>query len=101
MRDRIVELIGESYRRALSDAGHPPAPIVDEETRLFGAGARLDSMGLVSLVLGVEERLADDLGLEMTLMDDRALSQERSPFRTVGSLADYVVSRLDDGTPRS
>jgi hypothetical protein len=39
----------------------------------------------------VEERAQDQLGKKLSLTDDRAVSRFRSPFRTVGSLTDYVT----------
>jgi len=94
MRERVIDLISIAYESAIQEAGVVSSAPVDQDTRLYGEGAALDSMGLVSLVLGVEERVSDELGTDVTLMDERALSQERSPFRTVGSLADYVVQQL-------
>ena len=60
------------------------------DTVLFGAGGLLDSMGLVTLVVDVEQALADRFGLRMTLADDRAMSQRSSPFRSAAALAAYI-----------
>lgn len=62
------------------------------ETPLFGRGAALDSLDLVSFLVEVETRLAERFGLESPLSDDRAMSQARSPFRTIGTLAEYILS---------
>lgn len=63
----------------------------DENTRLIGRSAVLDSMGLVTLIVEVEQRLEADHDLVVVLADDRAMSQTRSPFLSVGTLADYVM----------
>src|SRR5450759_3020573 len=63
----------------------------DEETVLFGPDAGLDSLGLVSLILDVEAAVNEREGTELVLADERAVSRHRNPFRTVRSLADYVV----------
>lgn len=60
------------------------------DTPLWGQPGRLDSLGLVNLILLVEEQIFDELGIGITLADERALSQSQSPFRSVRSLADYV-----------
>ena len=40
------------------------------------------------------------VGRNVSLMNDRAMSQTRSPFRTVRSLAEYAMAQLPDaGTP--
>lgn len=61
------------------------------ETPLFGPGASLDSLDLVSFLIEVETRLAT-FGLDSSLADDRAMSQARSPFRTIGTLAEFILS---------
>jgi len=65
-------------------------------TVLFGRGSNLDSLGLVSLIVGIEQGLADHFGREMTLADEKAMSQRSSPFRTVSTLVDYIVLRLEE-----
>ena len=62
----------------------------DPDTVLFGDEGRLDSIGLVHLVVGIEERIEDRLGTPVTIADARAMSQERSPFSTIGYLAVYL-----------
>ena len=62
---------------------------VSDEAALFGPDSPLDSLGLVALLLDVEEGLAD-IGVHVVLSDERAMSQKRSPFRSVQSLVAYV-----------
>jgi D-alanine--poly(phosphoribitol) ligase subunit 2 len=68
----------------------------DGNTQLFGEYGLLDSVGLVSLIVEVEEALADELGVEVALADERSLSQRSSPYQTVGSLAAYAATRVAD-----
>jgi len=60
------------------------------KTRLFGDDGILDSIGIVMLLTELEEALEDELSLEITLADDRAMSQKTSPFRNVGTLIQYI-----------
>jgi acyl carrier protein len=66
------------------------------DTPLFGSTGQLDSLDLVTLVLAIEDRTADELGRRLSLASDRAMSQERSPFRTVGTLVDYMATLIDE-----
>lgn len=59
------------------------------EAPLFGAPSPLDSLGLVALLIDIEEALAS-AGYSIVLSDERALSQSRSPFRNISSLVDYI-----------
>lgn len=65
------------------------------ETHLFGRLGKLDSLGLVNFIVSLEQRVADEFGLAVTLADEKALSREKSPFLTVNSLADYIVEQLN------
>ena len=60
------------------------------ETRLLGSQSVLDSMHLVSLIVTIERELEDAFGVALTLADERALSMNASPFRSIQSLADYI-----------
>jgi acyl carrier protein len=60
------------------------------DTRLFGEGGRLDSMGLVNLIVAVEQKIEEKFARTVVLADERAMSQRRSPFRSVAALAGYI-----------
>jgi acyl carrier protein len=66
------------------------------ETRLFGEGGLFDSVGLVSLVVAVEEAIQDRMDASVSLADERAMSQKRSPYRTISSLAEYARTLLEE-----
>ena len=63
-----------------------------EETRLLGRKSKLNSLSLVTLIIDIEQRLGDELGVEISLTDEKAMSETRSPFRDVKSLIDYICS---------
>lgn len=69
---------------------------LSSETRLLGKDSKLDSFGLVNLIILVEEKLYDKFDKSITLADERAMSQEHSPFRSVQSLADYAFALLSE-----
>jgi acyl carrier protein len=66
------------------------------ETRLLGSQSVLDSMHLVSLIVTVEREMEDAFGVALTLADERALSMNASPFRSIQSLADYIGILITD-----
>jgi acyl carrier protein len=97
-RAEIVSLIVERLRDLDAVVQSPSPTDASEETALFGEEGMLDSLGLVALIVDVEEAIAER-GVAITLGDDRAVSQRTSPFRTVGSLADYIATLA--GSPHS
>jgi acyl carrier protein len=66
------------------------------DTVLLGAGGAVDSLGLVRLVMMVERQAQDDFDVPVSLTDEKAMSQRNSPFRSVGALADYLTSLLNE-----
>ena len=68
---------------------------LQEETHLFGRNSKLDSLGLVTLIIDIEQKLAEELATEVSLTDEKAMSQARSPFRDVRSLVDYICALGD------
>lgn len=63
-------------------------------TALYGDAGPLSSLDLVHLIVAVEEAIDDALDAEVTLSDAKALSTANSPFRDVGSLVQFVETRL-------
>jgi len=66
----------------------------NKDTFLFGSDGCLDSLGIVLLVTEVEEAIFDEFNVDITLADDRAMSQKSSPFISVNSLVLYTVDIL-------
>lgn len=90
MKDRLQALITRCAREIAEQQETPIAVELDPETRLFGREGLFDSIGLVSLVASVEQTIEEEFDAFVTLADERAMSQKRSPFLTIGSLAEYA-----------
>jgi acyl carrier protein len=92
-REALIELIAGRLAE-LEPPGLVPGSQLTEDTALLGENGLLDSLGLVNLLVDVEQALEDETGAALTISDDRAVSARHSPFRTVGSLADYALDLL-------
>ncbi len=68
---------------------------VASDAPIFGPGSPLDSLGLVSLLMDIEDGLAQ-LGIQLTLSDARAMSRKRSPFRDVPELVAFMTELLTE-----
>ena len=100
MREKIQQSIYnsiDSLNAQLPNEGHIEK---SNNTALFGSGSKLDSLDLINLVVAVEQNIEDEFDITITLADERAMSQETSPFKTVGTLTDYIEmllkEKLDD-----
>ncbi len=79
----------------LDQRGVARPPNLDRATVVFGGGGLLDSMGIVMLVVDLEQAVCTETGKAVTLADDRAMSQRSSPYRSVGALEDYIDAQLN------
>ena len=77
--DLIVDAV-DGYRLSMKG----PGEALGRETPLFGPSGVLDSLGLVSVLVELEQRISEVSGHTVTLMDDRAMSQASSPGRRAG-----------------
>jgi hypothetical protein len=89
-REQIAELVHRTVDEVNEELEEDARLGRGVETVLYGPGATTDSMTLVSLIVAVEESIRRELGLSVTLANEKAMSMERSPFRTLDSLIGYV-----------
>ena len=92
MQERIVEIIIEETNAVLEEH----VSDMNNDTALFGKSGLLDSMGLVSMIVAVEQDVEDEFDKNVTIADARAMSQKHSPFATVGSLAVYIEGLIKE-----
>ena len=62
----------------------------------FGENGNFDSMGLVIFISDLEEIIDEEFGKNLTLADDRAMSQKTSPFRNVESLTKHIQRLMNE-----
>jgi len=92
MKELVVQVISE-LNPSLAD---PVQIDLGGEAVLYGRNGVLDSIALVSLVVALEQLIDEEYGVTVALADARAVSQSSSPFRTVGTLAAYAESRVEE-----
>jgi acyl carrier protein len=74
------------------------------DTPLVGPHAKLDSLGLVNLIVAVEQHVADDLDAEIVLSEDRTLAEADTVMADVTALTRHVKILIqevrEDGADR-
>jgi len=95
-RQTALEVVLGCLRDAVEQTGGDASTVL-EDTAIVGPGAVVDSIGVVMLIVDIEQRLELDHLVSLTLASDRAMSQKNSPFRTAGVLADHVLATEKEG----
>jgi D-alanine--poly(phosphoribitol) ligase subunit 2 len=95
MKERLLEII-IAVAGELNENLESKIPVeLGEKAALYGADAALTSLGLVSLIVGVEQAIEEEFGRNITLADDKAFSLTKSPFLTIGTLAEYANNLIE------
>lgn len=89
----IIEAVKDLNQELNIQQFYSPSP----STLLYGSQGNLDSIGLVRLISEIESLISDRFDKNIILADERAMSRNKSPFRTIGVLADYIVELLGNG----
>ena len=94
-KQEIISLITTQINSYNENLDEPVNLSAGADSILFGEGGVLTSVDFVTVVLDIEEAVEEVTGKSVTLADERAMSQKHSPFRTVGSLANYIEELLE------
>jgi acyl carrier protein len=90
MKDQIEAIIIECLQDLNDDIESESLENPNKDTKIFGEDGVLDSLALVSLISDLEEEIHDRFDKDVTLADEKAMSQRRSPFGSVESLTEYI-----------
>ena len=91
VKKESIEFVKDFYKNELNQDPN----LVSIDTKLFGIEGLLDSMGLVVLVVEIEEKIESDLGFTVTLADEKAMSRRISPFSSVRILVKYIYELIN------
>ena len=94
MKKKILETIYDSIDELNEQLSNEQQLTKSTKTVLFGNNGQLDSLGLVNLLVIMEQNIEEEFDVSITIADERAMSQIHSPFRTIGFLADYIEMLL-------
>lgn len=97
-RSKITGMVISSLQDVLimNNGDSAKLATIGEDTHLIGRQSVLDSMGLVTLIVELEQLLEEEYDVAVVLADERAMSQKNSPFRSVQTLTDYVCRLIEE-----
>ena len=96
IQGKINQIIIESVHEINSQLTEEQQILISNNTPLFGENSNIDSLGLVTLMVSIEHKIEDEFDLSITIADERAMAQKNSPFKTIGTLTEYVGYLVKD-----
>ena len=90
-QDRVIEIIQECFD-SLKRSGVTKEHVkVSQDTVLLGSGSSLDSIGFVSFISDMEDRLTEATGIDVFfVLNDIQEFNINQPYLSAGSFANYV-----------
>jgi hypothetical protein len=95
-RENIVNLLLATLEAHFDEVNETVDLSERENIKLFGGDGLLDSIGLVTYVVEVEERLEDEFDVSVVLADEKAMSRRTSPFARISYLVDYILEVVNE-----
>ena len=93
LNEKVLSLIFEVVDELNENLPEEQRLKKSEDAVLFG---KLDSLGMVNLIVAIEQKIEDEFGVAITIANEEAISMKDSPFKTIGTLADYASKLLDE-----
>jgi len=91
-RTEAVEIIKQTLKSIVTHTGKN----ITEDTPLAGGDAFiLDSFMLTTLVIELEQAIHDKYGKDISIVSDKMFSENRTPMKTVGTLADFLLELME------
>lgn len=91
-KEKIQQIIMDVLRD-YCEQNEITVPELTPNTPLLGSKSVLDSLGLVSVIIDIETA-CNEQGADVSLASESAMSARISPFRSVGSLSNYIAEQL-------
>lgn len=95
-RQQLVGMMIPLLQAQLDEQNEHEAEPATTSLPLVGDHAAVTSMRLVSFIADLETTLASEHGLELTLVSEKALSRQKSPFRSIDALAEYILELIGE-----
>ena len=94
MKNKVIKTILETINEYNDGLSKNEQISSDLDSSIYGGSSNLDSMGLVSFIVGLEQSIEDKFDQSISLADEKAMSQKSSPYQNINSLADYILKLL-------
>lgn len=91
----ILNLIYQTIDEYNEDITNDRKLLKEPNAILYGNSGALDSLGLVNLIVNIEQNIQEKLNISITIADEKALSLNHSPFQSISKLAEYIISLID------
>ena len=95
MKEKILNIVLQQLKEIGEEQEIKELINCKANTPIYSRNGTIDSITLVYLVTELEEAIELNYDKIITLVDEKAMSQKISPFRSANSLADYMIKLIE------
>ena len=89
MREDIADMIYAAVDELNAQSGEKTLE-KSLDAPLLGSEKGVDSLTFINLIVAIEEQINQRTGKSIILVDEDYMAEEKHPFRTLGTLTEYV-----------
>ena len=93
-RDKILQSIYDAIDEVNEQLPEDQILKKSPDTVLLGKTGKLESIDLVNILVATEENVEEAFGVPISITDERAVSEENSPFTTIETLCNFISNLL-------
>src|SRR5689334_13807200 len=93
-RERILHVIYQAIDDVNMQLPKDRRLVKAPDTELHSKSSTLDSLGVVNLILAVEERIEEEFGIAINIADNAVSNRDSNPFKSVSTLSEYLEATL-------
>tara|TARA_B100002051_G_C16640855_1_gene588538 strand:+ start:337 stop:636 length:300 start_codon:yes stop_codon:yes gene_type:complete len=97
MNDNINKIIVDTINEFNKDLDEKSKISTNPKKKLYGEQSNLDSLGLVSFIVGLEQNIEEAFNTTISLADEKAMSQKNNPYESIQNLKNYIQKLLSEG----
>jgi hypothetical protein len=96
MKKNIDQMIYSSLDEVLNELNLKNEFKKEASTEIYSGDGLLDSLGLVTFLVSLEQKINDAYKINITIASDKAMSMTNSPFSTIYSLSNYLQKLIEE-----
>ena len=94
-KDKISEVIFDAIDELNEQLPEEQRLEKNLDTILIGEDGKIDSLGLVNLIVLIEQKIEEDFGIYISLADESDTSREGNPFDNIKNLQLHIFFLLE------
>jgi D-alanine--poly(phosphoribitol) ligase subunit 2 len=95
-KQKIIEIIYNSFDDINEELPKKNRLEKKVDEIIYGNEGKLDSLGLVNLIVSIESAIDDELDKQIVIANEKAMSMKNSPFRSVDTLAQFILELINE-----